>query len=135
MSAAAALRKVLTCNGLKANNLHLLLIIIIAYDEKLVQQICELPVLQEMWERVVRRDAGQPEFLQAVHEVLGSLEPMLKRRPELLPLLERLCEPDRSIMFRVGMQWSFATRQGTCHSVQVGRKCHNLHRARRDGDA
>lgn len=34
-------------------------------------------------------------------EVLTTLEPVLKKRPELVPILEKLCEPERQIMFRV----------------------------------
>ena len=41
------------------------------------------------------------EFLQAVDEVLTTLDPVLKKRPELVPILEKLCEPERQIMFRV----------------------------------
>ncbi len=49
------------------------------------------------------RRAGEPEFLQAVEEVLGSLSPVLDRHPEYedYGLLERLLEPERIISFRV----------------------------------
>ncbi|RNL87013.1 NADP-specific glutamate dehydrogenase [Halostreptopolyspora alba] len=49
------------------------------------------------------RDHDQPEFRQAVHEVLESLEPALERHGEYLDsrVLERLCEPERQIIFRV----------------------------------
>ncbi len=49
------------------------------------------------------RDGHQPEFGQAVYEVLESLEPALARHPEYLRsgVLERLCEPERQIIFRV----------------------------------
>jgi len=52
---------------------------------------------------VVRRNPAQPEFHQAVKEVLESLEPALKRHPEYQKnkILERLVEPERLIMFRV----------------------------------
>jgi glutamate dehydrogenase (NADP+) len=58
-------------------------------------------------ERVLRgveqRNPGEREFLQAVHEVLGSLGPVLERRPqyEKAGILERLVEPERQIIFRV----------------------------------
>jgi len=52
---------------------------------------------------VVRRNPAQPEFHQAVTEVLDSLEPVLDRHPayEDHAVLERLVEPERLIMFRV----------------------------------
>ena len=45
----------------------------------------------------------QPEFLQAVKEVLESIEPVVEQRPELekYAIIERMCEPERTIMFRV----------------------------------
>src|SRR5512139_1224295 len=54
-------------------------------------------------ELVKARDPGQPEFHQAVTEVLESLEPALDRYPkyEQNKILERLVEPERQLMFRV----------------------------------
>jgi glutamate dehydrogenase (NADP+) len=54
-------------------------------------------------ELVKTRDPGQPEFHQAVTEVLESLEPALERYPkyEQHKILERMVEPERQIMFRV----------------------------------
>ena len=52
---------------------------------------------------ILRRNPGEPEFHQAVREVLESLSPVLARRPDYLDasLLERICEPERQLMFRV----------------------------------
>jgi glutamate dehydrogenase (NADP+) len=49
------------------------------------------------------RNAGEPEFLQAVREVLTSLEPVVERYPKYqeMKVLERMVEPERVIMFRV----------------------------------
>ena len=49
------------------------------------------------------RNSGEPEFLQAVREVLTSLEPVVERYPKYqeMKVLERLVEPERVIMFRV----------------------------------
>jgi glutamate dehydrogenase (NADP+) len=49
------------------------------------------------------RNSGEPEFLQAVSEVLTSLEPVVDRYPKYteMKVLERLVEPERVIMFRV----------------------------------
>ncbi len=49
------------------------------------------------------RNAHQPEFLQAVDEVLGTLGPVLEQHPEYreAAILERLVEPERTITFRV----------------------------------
>ena len=50
-----------------------------------------------------KRNPSEPEFLQAVEEFMGSLEPVLEQRPEYQEtrLLERLIEPERVVMFRV----------------------------------
>jgi glutamate dehydrogenase (NADP+) len=52
---------------------------------------------------VTKRDPGQPEFHQAVTEVLESLQPCLDRYPkyEQNKILERIVEPERQLMFRV----------------------------------
>ena len=54
-------------------------------------------------ETVIRRNPNEPEFHQAVSEVLESLEPVLERHPEFIEagLIERLVEPERQIIFRV----------------------------------
>ncbi|KAL0225590.1 hypothetical protein P9112_012914 [Eukaryota sp. TZLM1-RC] len=57
--------------------------------------------LDQLFERVKQRDPAQPEFLQAVEEVLSTLAPVLEKYPEYLPVLERLVEPERMIIFRV----------------------------------
>jgi glutamate dehydrogenase (NADP+) len=58
---------------------------------------------QKVIELVKTRDPGQPEFHQAVSEVLESLEPALARFPkyEQNKILERIVEPERQLMFRV----------------------------------
>ena len=59
--------------------------------------------LNELMERVVRRNPNEPEFHQAVKEVLESLEPVIEQSPEYVTsgVLERLVEPERIIKFRV----------------------------------
>jgi glutamate dehydrogenase (NADP+) len=59
--------------------------------------------IQGVLENVKKRNAHEPEFLQTVEEVLSSLEPVFARHPEYIEenLLERFCEPERQIMFRV----------------------------------
>ncbi len=59
--------------------------------------------VQEVYQKVVDRNPHEPEFLQAVKEVLDSLEPVLERHPEYQKagLLERIVEPERQIIFRV----------------------------------
>ncbi len=56
-----------------------------------------------VFELVQRRDPGQPEFHQAVKEVLETLDPVLERHPEYEDnrILDRLVEPERIITFRV----------------------------------
>ncbi|MHC4443943.1 MAG: NADP-specific glutamate dehydrogenase [Planctomycetota bacterium] len=52
---------------------------------------------------VVKRNPSEPEFHQAVKEVLDSLEPVIKKHPKYQKhrILERITEPERVIMFRV----------------------------------
>jgi len=59
--------------------------------------------LKTVYMGLEQRNADQPEFLQAVREVLESLEPVIEARPELQEagIIERLVEPERIIMFRV----------------------------------
>ena len=59
--------------------------------------------LQQVWTDVVSRNPAEPEFHQAVHEVLTSIGPVLAKHPELARLksIERICEPERQIIFRV----------------------------------
>jgi glutamate dehydrogenase (NADP+) len=62
-------------------------------DEKLA------PVLDE----IIKRNSGEIEFHQAVREVLESLGPVLVKYPEFAhhKIIERICEPERQIIFRV----------------------------------
>ncbi len=60
--------------------------------------------VDEVLEVVRAKNADQPEFLQAVEEVLDSLRPVIEANEELYKkqaILERITEPDRQIMFRV----------------------------------
>lgn len=61
------------------------------------------PYLKDLMDRVVARNAGEPEFHQAVKEVLESLEPVIEKHPEYVKMgvLESLVEPERIIKFRV----------------------------------
>ena len=59
--------------------------------------------LQGVYETVQKRNPNEPEFHQAVYEVLESLEPVVEARPELEKngIMERIVEPERMFMFRV----------------------------------
>lgn len=59
--------------------------------------------IQDVINKVKARNPNEPEFHQAVTEVLESLEPVLERYPEYKKagILERLVEPERQIIFRV----------------------------------
>ena len=50
---------------------------------------------------VVARDPNQPEFIQAVTEVMESLEPVLMAHPEYIPVARAIVEPERLMQFRV----------------------------------
>ena len=62
--------------------------------------------VNQVLEIVQRRDPNQPEFRQAVQEVLESLAPVVERNPQYktMHVLERVVEPERMIMFRVPWQ-------------------------------
>ncbi|MCG2841537.1 NADP-specific glutamate dehydrogenase [Sandaracinobacter sp. RS1-74] len=59
--------------------------------------------LQPVLDEVLRRNAGEAEFHQAVHEVLESLGRVVAKHPDYThqALIERICEPERQIIFRV----------------------------------
>ncbi len=59
--------------------------------------------LQKVYADVCKRNPNEPEFQQAVEEVLFSLEPVIEKRPDLVAagVVERMCEPERQIIFRV----------------------------------
>mgnify|MGYP002558764553 CR=1 FL=1 len=60
--------------------------------------------VDEVLDIVSKKNADQPEFLQAVTEVLESLRPVVEANEEVYrknAILERITEPDRQIMFRV----------------------------------
>ncbi|MDJ0362376.1 NADP-specific glutamate dehydrogenase [Rhodococcus sp. H29-C3] len=59
--------------------------------------------IETIYEQVLKRNAGEPEFHQAAAEVFDSLKVVIDRRPEYAEagLIERLCEPERQIIFRV----------------------------------
>ena len=73
---------------------------------------------EEVYERVVAQNPGEPEFHQAVKEVLDSLKVVIDKNEEKyrsVSLLERLVEPERIISFR------FFPKQCLCNHFQ------NLH--------
>ncbi len=59
--------------------------------------------VERVLEQVKAKDGNQPEFIQAVTDVLNSLGPVLDKHPEYekAALLERIVEPERQIIFRV----------------------------------
>tara|TARA_B100001113_G_scaffold346665_1_gene337907 strand:+ start:1616 stop:2971 length:1356 start_codon:yes stop_codon:yes gene_type:complete len=60
-----------------------------------------MQIVKEIYDAVVARDPEQPEFHQAVWEVLESLGPALERHPEYVDIVKRVVEPERLIHFRV----------------------------------
>lgn len=72
--------------------------------------------VEQFLEHVAQRNPGQPEFLQAVTEVMESLWPFIQKHPRYAEhgLLDRLVEPERIVIFRV----SWTDDHGT---VQVNR--------------
>lgn len=62
--------------------------------------------IEKVLDEVKTKNADQPEFIQAVEEVLESLEPVILAHPEYedMAILERLVEPERTLMFKVPWQ-------------------------------
>jgi glutamate dehydrogenase (NADP+) len=62
-----------------------------------------MSVIQDVIDKVKQTDPNQPEFHQAVEEVLETLEPTTKRHPEFVKanIYERIVEPERAMQFRV----------------------------------
>ncbi len=62
--------------------------------------------LEPIYQDVVRRNPGEAEFHQAVHEVLETLGPVMVKYPEFADhkIIQRICEPERQIIFRVPWQ-------------------------------
>lgn len=59
--------------------------------------------LEPIYDTVVRRNPGEMEFHQAVREVLESMSHVVAKHPEYVDtkIIERVCEPERQIIFRV----------------------------------
>ncbi|OMJ22763.1 NADP-specific glutamate dehydrogenase [Smittium culicis] len=57
--------------------------------------------VESIVQTINRRDAGQAEFLDAVHEVLDTILPVFAKDPKYIEAFERLVEPERQIAFRV----------------------------------
>jgi len=64
------------------------------------------PYVKQVLETIEKRNRHEPEFLQAAHEVLESLSPVFDVHPEYIEnnILDRLCEPERQLIFRVTWQ-------------------------------
>jgi glutamate dehydrogenase (NADP+) len=62
-----------------------------------------MSLIQDVFAKVQEKDSGQPEFLQAVREVLTSLEPVVDKHPEFIKakIYDRIVVPDRAVLFRV----------------------------------
>jgi len=62
--------------------------------------------LESTRRNIQQRNVGEPEFLQAVEEVLGSVEAVLAKYPMFAEqkIIERICEPERQVIFRVPWQ-------------------------------
>ncbi len=59
--------------------------------------------IDEVLAEVIRRNPNEPEYIQATNDVLNSLRPVIEAEPKYQSkaLLERMCEPERVVMFRV----------------------------------
>ena len=80
--------------------------------------------IASVYEAVEKRNAGEAEFLQAVREVLETIEPVIEKRPDLQAagVVERIVEPERFIQFRVQLggrqrQGAGQPRASACSSI------------------
>jgi len=78
-----------------------------------VIEVAAKTIVQAVYEQVLKRNPGEPEFQQAVKEVLDSLVPVIEKRSEYVDarILDRVVEPERQIVFRVPWQ----DDQGSIH--------------------
>ena len=62
--------------------------------------------IEHIYNQVTQRNPGETEFHQALREVLETLGPVLEKHPEYAEhkIIERICEPERQIIFRVPWQ-------------------------------
>jgi len=62
--------------------------------------------IEQIYRQVIHRNPGEAEFHQAVKEVIDTLVPVLRKHPEFADhkIIERICEPERQIIFRVPWQ-------------------------------
>lgn len=60
-------------------------------------------VISDVYDTAISRNPGEPEFHQALSEVLESIAPVISQHPEYVEagILQRLVEPERQVMFRV----------------------------------
>jgi glutamate dehydrogenase (NADP+) len=65
-----------------------------------------IALIEKIYHDVVRRNPGEAEFHQAVKEVIETLAPVLRKYPQYAEhkVIERICEPERQIIFRVPWQ-------------------------------
>ncbi len=59
--------------------------------------------VERVLDELKKKNASEPEFIQAVTEVLTTLKPVIEKHPEYekAAILEKMVEPERQIMFRV----------------------------------
>ena len=74
-----------------------------SYYKEVIGMAFKNTYLAGVYETVCKRNPNEPEFQQAVREVLESLEPVADKRPDLIAagIFDRIVEPERFIQFRV----------------------------------
>src|SRR5690625_1317451 len=110
------------------------------------------PTVNAVYEQVLRRNPGEEEFHQAITEVFDSLDVVINKHPRYADasILERVCEPERQIIFRIpwtddeghvrinrGFRVQFNSALGRSEERRVGKewrsRCTPYHRAQREG--
>merc|ERR1712110_449769 len=78
--------------------------LVLSIMDKMSSTTITNPDLLKIYRAVEARDPNQQEFLQAVEEILESLEPLFAKYPKYLNVFHTSCEPERVIQFRVPWQ-------------------------------
>jgi len=73
------------------------------YFNQILGKGAPMAYVNDVIEQVIKRNPNEPEFHQAIKEVLPSIEPLIEENQEIknIAILERFVEPERQIIFRV----------------------------------
>jgi hypothetical protein len=70
-------------------------------DDNKKEKLKRPALVEKLMTNLMQRDRSKKELLQAAEEILTSIEPLLKKDESLVPIAERMLEPERVIQFRI----------------------------------